>query len=270
MTENSSTPVLSIITPVYNGEKYIFSCIESVAAQQCPAIEHIVVDGASTDGTTAIVRERATVLPHLRLLSEPDRGQSDAQNKGIRLARADYVGILNVDDFYAPGALRRVAGILPTLRTPRFVYGNCNVLNEGDVLDYVNRPAFLKFENCLVDLATWPHPYNPSSYFYAKSIHDVVGYYDVDEHFALDLKFILAAIQKIDPLHIDEVLGNYRYIPGTKTFRSMEDGTLEIRKRKVLHDAFVQAPLRTKIRVLSLWVSHQPAVLCRSIRSKLW
>ena len=97
------TPLLSIITPVYNGEKFILGCIESVVAQNCAGVEHIVVDGGSTDRTVQILREKAETHPHLRWISEPDSGQSDALNKGIALARAEYIGILNVDDFYEFG-----------------------------------------------------------------------------------------------------------------------------------------------------------------------
>src|SRR5215472_1653392 len=93
-------PILSIITPVYNGEKFISGCIESVAAQKLAGVEHIIVDGRSSDRTMDIVRDKARVYPHLRWISEPDRGQSDALNKGIDMARAEYIGILNADDFY--------------------------------------------------------------------------------------------------------------------------------------------------------------------------
>jgi glycosyltransferase involved in cell wall biosynthesis len=269
MVVDSTVPLLSIITPVFNGEKFISSCVESVATQQCQAVEHIVVDGASTDRTAEIVREHTSFLPHLRLISEPDSGQSDALNKGLRAARADYVGILNVDDFYAPGALCRIIGILKTLREPRFICGNCNVLEEGDILYRVNRPKILKLENILVDDETWPFPCNPSSYFYPKVLHDVVGYYDVGEHFGMDLKFILSAIQQIEPLYVDEILGNFRFIPGTKTFGTLEDGTIGARKRKIFFDAFIRSPLRTKIRVASLWISHRPRVAYWNFRRSL-
>jgi glycosyltransferase involved in cell wall biosynthesis len=268
MEEKSEAPLLSIITPVYNGEKFIASCIECVARQGCNSVEHIVVDGASTDRTAAIAREHAGFRSHLKVISEPDRGQSDAQNKGIRAARADYVGILNVDDFYAPGTLCRIAHVLRTLHEPRFIYGNCNILDADDGLIFVNRPTVLKFANLLVDIETWPMPQNPSAYFYPKSLHDVVGYYDLDEHFVMDLKFILAAIQKIEPLYIDEILGNMRHLPGTKTVVSAEDGTLPMNMRRVFLDAFMRSPFRTKLRVASLWVRHKPRRTYWNLRRK--
>lgn len=252
------TPLLSIITPVYNGEKFILGCIGSVVAQNCAGVEHIVVDGGSTDRTVQILREKAETHPHLRWISEPDSGQSDALNKGIALARAEYIGILNVDDFYESGALCRVAGIIKNLHESRFIVGACNVLTTGDKLLHVNRPSVLKFENMLVDDGVWPFPLNPAAYFYPKAVHDVVGTYNIEEHQVMDFEFILAVVQAIEPLYIDVVLGNWRRIPGTKTFNSIEDGSLWPMMRRVRVAAWKRAPLKTKLRIASLWISHRP------------
>jgi glycosyltransferase involved in cell wall biosynthesis len=103
-----------------------------VAAQNCDRVEHIIVDGGSGDRTVPILREKARAHPYLRWISEPDRGQSDALNKGIEMARGEYIGILNADDFYEPGVLSRIAAIIKTLSEPRFIVGACNVLTTGD------------------------------------------------------------------------------------------------------------------------------------------
>ena len=99
---------ISIITVCYNSAATIAEALASVAAQRYPNVEHIVVDGASTDGTPQIVRERGTRVA--RLISEPDRGIYDAMNKGLAAASGDYVGFLNADDTFAdPDALTHVA-----------------------------------------------------------------------------------------------------------------------------------------------------------------
>jgi glycosyltransferase involved in cell wall biosynthesis len=253
-----TTPALSIITPVYNGEKFISGCIESVAAQNCAGVEHVIVDGRSTDRTVQILGEKAKTHPHLRWISAPDRGQSDALNTGISMARAEYIGILNTDDFYEPGTLSHVTGIIKNLSEPRFIVGACNMLTTGDKLLYVNRPSVLKFENIMVDEELWPFPYNPSAYFYPKAIHDIVGPYNIKEHVAMDLELILVMVQVIKPLYIDVVLGNFRLIPGTKTFNSIRDGSTRTIKRRIRVAAWKRAPLKTKMRVASLWISHRP------------
>lgn len=88
---------VSIITVVYNSVGTIRRALESVSSQDYPNIEHIVVDGASTDGTTEIIKEHSS---RVKLISEKDDGLYDAMNKGISLASGDIIGILNADDFF--------------------------------------------------------------------------------------------------------------------------------------------------------------------------
>jgi glycosyltransferase involved in cell wall biosynthesis len=271
-----ATPTFSIITPVFNGESFIAGCIESVVTQNCVGVEHIVVDGGSTDRTVEILREKARAHSHLRWISEPDRGQSDALNKGIAMARADYIGILNADDYYEPEALRRVATIIKDLPSPRFITGDCNVLTASDKLFHINRPKVPKFENIMVDDQLWPWPYNPAAYFYPKAIHNIVGPYNVEEHQGMDFEFILAAVQVIEPLYIDVVLGNWRHLPGTKTFNSITDGSIWALKQKIRRAAWRRAPFKTKLRTILLWVRHRPYRLklayrdfCRAARRRV-
>lgn len=87
-------PLLSIITPVFNGEKHIQGCIKVLINQTCPYAEHVIVDGQSTDRTVAVIRDYASRYTHIRWISEKDNGQSDALNKGVRLANGDVLGIL--------------------------------------------------------------------------------------------------------------------------------------------------------------------------------
>ena len=142
-SSQSLRPLLSVITPTYNAAKYVAACINSVRDQQCSSVEHIVVDGASQDGTAEVVRARASKLGYLKFLSEPDRGQSDAMNKGLRISKGEYVSFLNVDDFYEAGALNRVIEIIRSLDKPRFIVGACNTRGEGDRILEVNRPRNL-------------------------------------------------------------------------------------------------------------------------------
>jgi glycosyltransferase involved in cell wall biosynthesis len=258
------TPTLSIITPVYNGEKFISECIECVAAQNCAEVEHIIVDGGSNDRTVDILRDKAGVMRHLRWISEPDQGQSDALNKGISMAKAEYIGILNADDFYEPGALPYVAEIIKNVAEPRFVVGACNVLTADDKLTFVNRPSVLEFEKLIIDPRTWPFPNNPAAYFYPKNVHDTIGPYNIEERFGMDLEFILAVVQIIKPLYIDTVLGNYCEIPGTKTFKTIMDGSQRTIQRKIRIAAWRRAPHNTKMRIAFLYLLHRLRVEFRA------
>lgn len=104
-------PKISVVTPSFNQAKFLEDCLLSVKEQSYPNVEHIVVDGASTDGSVEILREYAAKRgwSHLRWISERDRGQSDALNKGFRMAAGDVIGWLNSDDFYLQGCFGEVA-----------------------------------------------------------------------------------------------------------------------------------------------------------------
>src|SRR6201996_1418400 len=99
---------ISIITPSFNQGRFIEDAIRSVLAQNYPDIEHIVVDNCSTDGTLDVLRK----YPHIKWVSEPDRGQSHALNKGFRMATGDVLAWLNCDDFYLRGAFHAAARAL--------------------------------------------------------------------------------------------------------------------------------------------------------------
>ena len=90
---------ISIITPSYNYGRYLGEAIESIARQNYPDVEHIVVDGQSTDDTLEVL-QRYAHLPHLKWVSEPDEGQTDAINIGFRMATGDVVAWLNADEYY--------------------------------------------------------------------------------------------------------------------------------------------------------------------------
>src|SRR5918992_2241290 len=96
-----SAPLVSVVTPSLNQGRYLREAIESVRAQTYSPIEHVVVDGGSTDETLDILSE----YDHLRWVSEPDRGQSHALNKGFAMATGEIFGWLNADDAYEPHAV---------------------------------------------------------------------------------------------------------------------------------------------------------------------
>jgi len=95
---------LSLITATYNASKYLPCCFANVAAQKLP-IEHIVIDGDSTDGTKSVIQQHSQQIS--KYISEPDRGLYDALNKGISMASGEIIGILNADDYYSNNSVLR-------------------------------------------------------------------------------------------------------------------------------------------------------------------
>lgn len=223
--------MISIITPVFNGERFIEGCIRNVIDQNCPEVEHVIVDGGSGDKTVEIIKKYAEKYPHIRWISEKDNGQSDAMNKGINLAQGEIISYLNVDDFYESGVINKIFKIFKTLPEPSFLVGNCKVLDNNGQIIYINKPAKLTLPDLL---AGYPYPANPSAYFYHRSLHDIIGLYDVDDHYAMDLDFILRAVQVANIIYSDENWGNFRFIEGTKTYNDNQLKSGHKRVRKIL------------------------------------
>ncbi|MBC1223535.1 glycosyltransferase family 2 protein, partial [Nostoc sp. UCD120] len=193
--------MISIITPVYNGEKFIDSCLQVVIDQNCLEVEHIIVDGGSSDKTVDIIKDKANQYPHIRWISEKDKGQSDAMNKGIAMAQGEIIGVLNVDDFYEVNLLNRICEIFQTLPEPSFIVGNCNIINQKEQLIFINKPSQLRTIDLLLGrrlnddkMIDASFPVNPSAYFYHKSLHQKIGLYKVEDHYSMDIDFLLKAV----------------------------------------------------------------------------
>lgn len=224
---------ISVITPVFNRASWIEQCIDNVIEQRCDDAEHIIVDGGSTDGTVDVIRAFAARYPHIAWVSEKDRGQSDAMNKGIAMARGGIIGFLNVDDYYEPGVLNRVLALFDGMPEPSLLVGNCNIWNSDGALQNVFRPGKLDITNMLLGPSVSPHPPNPSAYFYHKSLHDTAGLYDINDHYAMDLDFLLRAVQAAHVSHVDETWGNFRMLEDTKTVLDSKNGGNEDRQRQI-------------------------------------
>lgn len=178
MMMNNNLPLVSIITPSYNQGKFIRETIESVLKQDYMKLEHIVIDGGSSDETLQILKEYSNLDSRFRFVSEPDNGQSHAINKGLKLAKGEVIGWLNSDDTYLPGAVNHVVNGF--LQNPNWsmVYGSANITN-------VNNEILSKFVARRVrlnDLFTSCPICQPAVFLRKKTLNELGG---IDE--SLDL-----------------------------------------------------------------------------------
>jgi glycosyltransferase involved in cell wall biosynthesis len=131
----------TIITPSLNHGRYLADCLRSVAAQDGLEFEHLVIDGGSHDDSASI----AAGFPHVSWTSEPDKGMSDAINKGFSRARGEWVMWLNADDRLLPGSLMKMIGLLENT-TADVVYGDWNFVDEsGALLRRFTAPGWSRF-----------------------------------------------------------------------------------------------------------------------------
>lgn len=221
---NTTTPLLSIITPTYNSEKFIAQCIQGVLNQGVSDIEHLVMDGLSSDQTVALAQGFADRHPHISLFSEKDSGQSNAMNKGIARASGKFICFLNVDDFFEPNILSWVMEELRLLGDRHLLVGNCNIVNLDRELMRVRKPARCSYPDILRIWRKDVFPANPSSYFYARHLHELAGPYDENEHYMLDYEMMIRLLKVAEVKYVDRVLGNFVLHEDTKTHQNSSGG----------------------------------------------
>ena len=198
---NSSTPKITIITVSFNSAQTIGDTLRSVAGQSYPNIEHIIVDGASTDQTMQIV----TGFPHVtKRISEKDEGIYFAMNKGIAMASGDVIGILNADDLYADnGVIAKVAAVFEDLAVDA-TYADLVFVDREDVSKVVRTWKSGPFKRSSM-YNGWmpPHP----TFFVRRSMYEKYGLFNTILRSAADYELMLRFLLK------HEI--NLSYIPQT-------------------------------------------------------
>ncbi len=130
-------PLISVIVPNFNGEGYLNECLNSITGQNYPNLELLVIDGGSSDNSLSIIRSYSDYVS--TLISEPDRGQSHAINKGLRIAQGEIVVYVNSDDLMEPLSLHTVGAYFSSNRDVNWLAGSCRVFGE-DIETWLLRP----------------------------------------------------------------------------------------------------------------------------------
>jgi glycosyltransferase involved in cell wall biosynthesis len=198
------TPLVSVVTPSYNQGRFIRATIESVLSQDYPHVEYIIMDGGSTDETAAVVRDYAS---RLTFISEKDRGQSHAINKGFQMARGPVISWLNSDDLYLPGAIRTAVDGFTRNPAAGAVYG------EGYLIDLEGRISG-RFP-CTEPINLWKLVHLSDyilqqTVFFRKDVLDDIGYLDEELHYTMDWDILIRIASRYPLEYIPEYMGCLR------------------------------------------------------------
>lgn len=216
-------PRLTVVTPSYNQAEYLERTILSVLNQQYPNLEYFIMDGGSTDGSVDIIKKYEPYLAGW--VSEKDRGQTDAINKGFRRATGDYVAFQNSDDLFAPGALASVAAGWRQHPDTDVFFGDMYIIDEHDVITEELRVLPFCAE---CQLYEGMQVFN-QSLFIRRSRLEQFGLLDESLRFAIDYEIItrLSVQPGLQFRHLDSFWGGFRLQPNAKTSTIAEVGRAE-------------------------------------------
>jgi len=207
--------LVSIVTPSLNQARYLREAIESVRAQTHTPLEHIVVDGGSTDGTLEILGEYESI----RWISETDRGQSHALNKGFALATGDILGWLNADDSYEPAAVEQAVAAIHDSGAA-LVYADVTRVNDDGI-----NPRRIRSRSRFdvwTELNLGCGIYSPAVFF-TREAFDTVGALDETLHLTMDYDLWLRIGTRFQARHVDAVWAVQRVHDDAKTMRYYDD-----------------------------------------------
>jgi len=233
----SPKPTVTIVTPSYNQGEFIRATIESVLAQDYPRLEYIVMDGGSSDQTPAIAAEYAS---RLTWISEKDRGQAHAINKGFGRAKGEIVAWLNSDDILLPGAVSRAVNAFAD--APAEIGG---IYGEGYMMDRDGRltrrfPATEPFN--LWKLVYLSDYILQQSVFFRRAAVEEVGWLDEKLHYALDWDLLIRLGKRFGLQYVPEYFGALREYPEAKSFAGGRKRVEEIRRVLERHTGLKRAP----------------------------
>ena len=235
----SQAPKISVITPSLNQGRFLQNCIDSVLSQEYPNLEYIIIDGGSRDESIDIIKNHDNLVDYW--ISEPDKGQTDAINKGFKRASGDLVAWLNADDFYLPGALQKAAQAYNLSPESSFFFGDghrvdeqgtykSNFFPQGEVL--FERNALIFGLNYILQ---------PSTFINLKALKKV-GYLDSSLHYGMDSDLWMKLSSVAIPSTINDALSASREYGETKTSTGMFERAEELRAISARHSGMELTP----------------------------
>jgi glycosyltransferase involved in cell wall biosynthesis len=207
---------ISIITPSFNQGNFIEETILSVLSQEYPDLEYLVMDGGSSDATLDVLKKYSGKIIWC---SEPDQGQTDAINKGLRRATGSIVGYLNADDLLLPGALNKVVQTFTADPQTWWVTGKCQIVDEENneirrsITVYKN--TLLRWHSFLLLVMT--NYISQPATFWRREALDAIGYLDESLRYVMDYEYWMRLYSKRPPFFIPDYLAAFKIHRNSKT-----------------------------------------------------
>ncbi len=253
---------ISIVTPSLNQGTYLEETLESIRTQNYAEVEHLVLDGASTDGTVALLQTKTgPEWWHLHWISERDSGCTQALNKGIRLATGEIIGWLNSDDRYRAGCLDIVDKVFAEHPDIDIVYGDFTFMDEHGTHLRVRRE--IEFSR----LVLFYHRISPipsTATFFRRKIFDEGNFFDESLQFAMDYEFFVRLANKGYRFkHVHALLADFRLHSTSKTCATGARQLAETRMTMHKYSPVAQAITNRMLRQFCLGVMQVAAPLAR-------
>ncbi|NVB77406.1 MAG: glycosyltransferase [Kofleriaceae bacterium] len=208
---------VSIVTPSFNQAKFIGRTIDSVLSQTGDfELDYRVIDGGSTDDTIEILQSYGN---RVNWVSEPDRGQVDAINRGLRAADGDIVAWLNSDDVLLPGALARIVAAFRAHPEIEWVHGRCKIIDEDDreVRRWVSAYKHFRAQRHTLQNFLTENYISQMTVFWRRDIQEELGYLSNAFRYAFDYDLFLRLAHRGDPFYIEEPTACFRWYETSKS-----------------------------------------------------
>lgn len=221
---------ISIVTPVFNSVRYIRSLIENIKSQERVEIEHIVLDGGSTDGTVEVLKEYS----HLKWISEKDKGQSHALNKGFRISTGEILAWQNADDLYCSNAFNTIVDFFKNNSDVDMTYGDYQLIKaDGSWICNVHP---IKWNQWLFSHGRFV-PAQPTV-FWRRRVYETIGELNENLHYCMDVDFVARVCKRFRIEKIPETIGQFRVHYASKTQNPINKKSIEKEYYTVLSNNF--------------------------------
>lgn len=259
---------ISVVTPSLNQAPFIERTLRSILEQEGDfELECLVFDGGSTDGTREIL---ARYADRVRVVIEPDTGQSNAINKGLRAATGDVVGWVNSDDLLLPGALARVADAFRSRPDLVWLHGRCEIVDEEDrpIRRWLSRYKDFRCRRYTREALLVENFISQMTVFWRRAVHGRIGYLDESLRYAFDYDLWLRLSVLGDPIFLDEKLAAFRWYVRSKSGADFERQFAEDEAVAGRHGSSSDGAqrLRKRIRTIQILTVYRALRLLSTLR----